>query len=275
MYEEQYKSLFDAMNPQLHKDFKLNRFEELHSYVICIGEGLRARVSDWLENEERHGIKMISLVKGDIKTFISVDSPELFDLLVLKGYDSALIFVNTVEESERLMKLAQEDVKSCASHVFIAAFHEEYEAKCEAAKKSGLVSHHQVIPMDNNKVMTKVLSSVLLPPRIEFLDLSLREPVMHERSKFPVKNKAKILEILYSELKPRYIVTQAYYRKQKVQDWQRRCIASVDDELEEAICSKVRQWHDLFKANPHKQPAESMYKDYDQYCPDQNKVKLE
>lgn len=188
VYEEQYKSLFDVIDDSLEEHIIPSRFEELQCYVICIGEGLRARITNWFDTEEKFGSKMSDLVKGRIRTFISVESPELEDLLSMTGDVSTLLFVNTVEECEALMKLALDDVKACPSHVFIGGFFEDYDLKCEAARKSDIVSHHQVIPMDNNKALTKILCSVLLPPRLEFLDLSFIEPILHVQTPFPVKN---------------------------------------------------------------------------------------
>ena len=182
---------------------------------------------------------MIELAKGRIRTFLSIDAPELEDLLALTGDMSTLVFVNTVDECEKLMKLSLHDVRAAPAHVFIGGFLEEFEAKCEAARNSAFVSHHQVIPMDDDKAMSKVLRSVLFPPRPDFLDVSLIVPTLHVQAPLSLENRRRLMQILYSEIKPRYIVTQAVYRKQKLARWQRRQNMELDDNFDNALRSLV------------------------------------
>lgn len=65
---------------------------------------------------------------------------------------------------------------------------------------------------------------MLLPPKFDIIDISLREPVTHMNAEFPVDRKLQILKVLLSEVKPMGITFQAVYNADdapSLRYWQR------------------------------------------------------
>ena len=141
-----------------------------------------------------------------------------------------------------MIKLSIENADLVPSTIFITA-------KSDKPDDIKFAADHMVIPMnldnsESKEIARKMLKAVVLPSKLEILDTSIREPVTHMYGRFPVPNKARIMQILYSNIKPTYFCTQAIYNAQDAPAFgyrRREVLANDEKDFDKTLESMVKE----------------------------------